>query len=1202
MLKDIVEHASADPKATLAPRPPQPPAPGGTGFPVPLHRSQRPSAFARARKAQQDRQTTGKQPVGFGTAVDRVPSVQVDNVEEDVGGLNGPGSASGSEWEQIRKQVDKENKRTVEAMTSEERDDEVEELRQRFGSKVMGLMQKRADARRNKTSLPQAGGPSQPAVLQPVSGVDTKSILKEVSEENEKRIKNMSEEERTQEMEELRERLGDNVLEGLRKRAEARLGKGKQREIEEVATNKSKARATPPAGAELDPKPKSHEAAKLEWLKPITTPSNDSSTRFDLSGAVLSTDAKASLPTHLGLHHHGDSPDLAGYTLHDILYLCRSTVPSQRITMMGVLSKIIMKVNHGNLSQKVIKECEKEGIVQQAIEMGTDVLAGLTRGAGVIRASVDLLFQALGGTSWTWPDDSPDSDTYQPSIPTPLSTTADPIGIASIPFDDVLPRLSELLSMPDALPTTTTHQLLLILRRATLLPGEMCETLCPIVPVVLKHHVTRRAWPPRPDNSPHIEALRLLRSITASARACAEELLSERVYETTLKFVVTATWGEESGVETELGQMLALEVLKVYEALGRYGLSASVVTSSGEVWRLFGTWVQERTSSPSTPLEQRLVEAYFNLLSIWTTCAIDPHRTTPEHDITWAQVSALGWQEEAISAVGKLLKQSRLGEAAGALSMLASWATGAQVNGARAGEEEKQGLLESLRGIELSEWIEKFSSGDEKEVKVCAAAVRLHTQLQPVGMLLSEQVLATLHHAFMVPTKPSNRPTTYLRYGLLRLGMQDKTLSFSDWLPIALDLLLSFQVGDEPLALDLVDDILRSDWSSSAERIAQQYASLAHVDRLQILRPLLHFTVLPDVEHVIAPLRPLHVYLKATAALRATPATVESEKAQSMVGLPLQADWLFSPLNELLRSGSSAALAQVPPDWSASETEIVQSVLLLGQLQCAVTGWEERLGRSRVAFNMMKVFMLEHGQQGATTTSESEVFRDAQVALSMERLMAHLISPLSSSGPLVAPIEAVSLPFLGAGVPFFQFYTDFIALYEAISFSDLLFSQLLLPPLAMSYPMDYRKLLWNDHATALRGMRMKMDEIPVEDGKGLAAYFEPRETSTEVLSGYARALSRGWVLEDRNPFLFHLAVHHLAATFWEGTEEAKDSTRVGLLVGLLATGSDALLIRLLEWDILQRGEGVVEEDAKQERKEVVAKLTGSRGAQRVEGL
>ncbi|ODN80896.1 hypothetical protein L202_03024 [Cryptococcus amylolentus CBS 6039] len=1201
MLKDIVEHPSADPTAPSSPQPPQPPAPGGTGFPVPLHRSQRPSAFARARKAQQDRQTTGKQAVGFGTAVESVPAVQVDKVEKDVvGGLDGPGSGSGSEWEQVREQVNEENKRTLETMTSKERSEEVEELRERFGSKVMGLMQKRADARQNKTSLPQASAPSLPAVLEPVAGVDTKSILQEVSEENEKRIKDMSAEERTQEMEELRERLGDHVLEGLRRRAEARLRKGKQGEAEQVI--KSKVHTSTPPTAEVDPKPKSHESAKLEWLKPITTPSNDSSTRFDLSGAVLSTDAKASLPTHLGLHHHGESPDLAGYTLQDILYLCRSTVPSQRITMMGVLSKIIAKLNNSDLSQEVAKECEKEGIVQQAIEMGIDVLAGLTRGAGVIRASVDLLFEALGGPSWSWLDDSPGSDTYQASIPTPLSANADPIGIASIPFDDVLPRLSELLSMPDALPPTTTHQLLLILRRATLLPGEMCETLCPIVPVVIKHHVVQRAWPPRPDNSPSTDAIRFLRSITASSRACAEELLSERVYETILKFVVTATWGEESGVEAELGQLLALEVLRVYGALGRYGLSASVVTSSGEVWRLFGAWVRERSATQSSPLEQSLIEAYFNLLSIWTTCAIDPHRTTPEHDITWAQVSALSWQDEVISAAGELVKQTRLGEVAAAMSMLVSWTSGAKVNGARAGEEEKQELLESLRSIGLRESIEKLSSGNEEEVKLCAAAVRLHTQLQPVGMLLSEEVLATLRHAFMIPTKSSHRSATYLRHGLLRLGMQDKTLSSSDWLPIALDLFLSFQIGDEPLALELVDDILRSDWSSSAEPIARQYASLAHADRLEILRPLLQFTILPDVEHVIAPREPSHIYLKATASLRAPPATVEGEKGQSMVGLPLQADWLFSPLNELLRSGSSSALAQVPPDWSASETEIVQSVLLLGQLQCAVMGWEDRLGRSRVAFNMMKVFMLEHGQQGATTTSESEVFRDAQVALGMSRLMAHLTNPMTSSGSLMAPIESVSLPFLGAGVPFFQFYTDFIALYEAISFSDLLFSQLLLPPLAMSYSMDYRKLLWNDHATALRGMRMKMDEAPVEDVKGLSGYFEPRETSAEVLSGYARALSRGWILEDRNPFLFHLAVHHLAATFWEGTEEAKDSTRVGLLVGLLATGSDALLRRLLEWNLSQRGEGVVTGDVKQERKETVTKLTGARGTQRVEGL
>jgi hypothetical protein len=62
---------------------------------------------------------------------------------------------------------------------------------------------------------------------------------------------------------------------------------------------------------------------------------------------------------------------------------------------------------------------------------------------------------------------------------------------------------------------------------------------------------------------------------------------------------------------------------------------------------------------------------------------------------------------------------------------------------------------------------------------------------------------------------------------------------------------------------------------------------------------------------------------------------------------------------------------------------------------------------------------------------------------------------------------SLSLPFLGSGIPFYQFYTDFLALYDAISFSNPSFAPLLLPPLALTYPIDYRRILWAGFAHVL---------------------------------------------------------------------------------------------------------------------------------------
>jgi hypothetical protein len=51
--------------------------------------------------------------------------------------------------------------------------------------------------------------------------------------------------------------------------------------------------------------------------------------RFDLDGNRLSAEAQRALPSHLGLHHHGDAPGLAGYTIAELLHLTRSRMAAQ---------------------------------------------------------------------------------------------------------------------------------------------------------------------------------------------------------------------------------------------------------------------------------------------------------------------------------------------------------------------------------------------------------------------------------------------------------------------------------------------------------------------------------------------------------------------------------------------------------------------------------------------------------------------------------------------------------------------------------------------------------------------------------------------------------------------------------------------------------------------------------------------------------
>lgn len=139
----------------------------------------------------------------------------------------------------------------------------------------------------------------------------------------------------------------------------------------------------------------------------------------------------------------------------------------------------------------------------------------------------------------------------------------------------------------------------------------------------------------------------------------------------------------------------------------------------------------------------------------------------------------------------------------------------------------------------------------------------------------------------------------------------------------------------------------------------------------------------------------------------------------------------------------------------------MRATLLLARVSQEVLGFHQLGGflmsREEVAIGCMKVFMLEHGQQ--QDDSQEEVFRDNIV----ERFMGDLPAPFSAPAkslhtppPLIHSadsIDVVAKRFPWGAVPFYQRYTDFFGLYDAISFAHPLFARLLLSPLSMHYPV-----------------------------------------------------------------------------------------------------------------------------------------------------
>lgn len=95
------------------------------------------------------------------------------------------------------------------------------------------------------------------------------------------------------------------------------------------------------------------ELEKLEWTKDLPHPrqrrtKKGMQARFSLKGELIPPDAD--LPTHLGLHHHGEEAERAGYSLQELFHLCRSQIIQQRTLALQVLGHVVQKAKAGEFA------------------------------------------------------------------------------------------------------------------------------------------------------------------------------------------------------------------------------------------------------------------------------------------------------------------------------------------------------------------------------------------------------------------------------------------------------------------------------------------------------------------------------------------------------------------------------------------------------------------------------------------------------------------------------------------------------------------------------------------------------------------------------------------------------------------------------------------------------------------------------------
>ena len=945
----------------------------------------------------------------------------------------------------------------------------------------------------------------------------------------------------------------------------------------------------------------------IQPVKPAGSTSSTSpppTVRFDLDGKPIPTELSSSLPTHLGLHHHAEG-EHAGYTLDDALLLSRSTVPAQRASMLKVLARVAGRLGRnlkGNVSNSVEELRSQEFLLRRRF-LAVAVEAVGERG-NVGAMAIELLWECLA----QWDRDTDSLDSVELKLSPEPETATDPNAtepqefprsgdfITSLPLEYLLSRFSDVLGSA-AVPTESLSQLLEVLYRLAQHSNDIANTVVTTPNLITNLFRTFLLTPIPPTNSsppPDPFALVLLRLLARASRSNASALAEPA--DSLLRFITSLP--PSSPYPLPLASSLLAGTLNLYAALASYGMYSHIATTASAQFAELHRYIIS-PSCMSAPL--RL--SWLGLLEAWVICATDPHQTTPSHEILWSQVTAWSWGPDVLRFRDQLNVQSDPQLWIALWRCLSAWLEGAQVNGVSGGEAERSSVIEVTRkgfdsGTEKDVFTSAFRTlrqvlGDlqyengvtveklgilAKNADVLAAALRLWVACTPplsyatnrlesppfslpfpqlqelTGSIVSSPLWSWIYSDSPAPSHSHVffRPLSCYLAQHLRLSRRLPTSSNELWLAQAFVILEKQIPGDEDFAQRTFNEIITlidPEFIISHGLLQRQKLdTLLNEGGFEVAMPFLRDAFEPKEDGArTGSYYPSPRSIKSSNTQRLPPAhLIRSRKSPTTkeYPLPLYRNWIFTPLDHLLRSGTSSVFKSLPPSWDGSEVGIVRATLLLAKISHAVLmhnglqAWA--VGFSETVFGCMKVFMLEHEQQNGDSTQE--VFRDAIV----DGLLEDLLSPFSVNalGPSVShphspnekskeeDLESVAVRFLGSGTPFYQYYTDFVHLYDATSFGHPTFSKLLLVPTSMNYPIDYRKFLWGDYGHVLRSVRIGAADIILSSPSQFSSYLWPIERDPHIVGYFMRALFKtGTLVSDG--FLRFVAVHHVASGIWE---------------------------------------------------------------------
>ncbi|KAF9148805.1 hypothetical protein BG015_009451 [Linnemannia schmuckeri] len=712
--------------------------------------------------------------------------------------------------------------------------------------------------------------PALHSVLKKASDSPQSTLMDQIDEENKRKLANMSQEEIKEERAELMRNLDPELIKKLMKRGtpQRRVSFSEGVKVEDKVVNIHDVRLSHGESSSFQAKRHEEEGGdhplvmkktfykdvpaepeKMEWMgiegvdrlsdgprpapgKPVT-PGQQPYTvqeadppaahyRFDFGGQIINDEET---PVHLGLHHHGMDPTKAGYTLSELLHLIRSTVPSQRILPLNIVSKVLQNCRspdfapfdiRAGILRWLIDSLRAPVYLRSALDDKTDsglvaavnamyswimpptdiaqpesiweLLSHLDR--GYERTSLGFKYQAI--TRFANMELKPDTlqASQEQGTESEETIAAHAILASKDPVDglvamNILPRLRYILDVCQLPPLTNSQVLDLLLTIVRTHPeGAKKVFECEGMIAALIRHYGAISWPSDKSDLElgcTTKAITILDTVIRSSKKLASAIIEEGHLEPLLRFLVLTP---EPTVDSKQSFAIQTQVLKLFRSLAAYGLYCNVLGDSlqsvllTDVARAISARSQPGLDSVVKSFLSRKLSMFFQLATVWTHAAADVHRTIPEHSLCWAQAAA--FLDPALEGIMSWTQPDQVDEAfnvdytlliSSTVRFISTWARYLSTNP----PESEQVLARVWKAVQFSTWAKSnvFKAVHSRLTKIMGEIPELaESPLPHVGITLNNpsalsQIASTLFEVSLCAEYMTSHLTTM--YYLARL-------------------------------------------------------------------------------------------------------------------------------------------------------------------------------------------------------------------------------------------------------------------------------------------------------------------------------------------------------------------------------------------------------------------------------------------------